>query len=191
MKILLVIFLVIIQLHAHMVNGGENELKKNQRAQELIKKIAHIGLVENPKAINKKIKPYIDELHSAISGDRIALLKQIVLFLSEADNEEDEMGCIGFYKHLNFSNNEKIQVALDILNKKSLKLDKIVREALLNPIDHTEEGDIDFSVYLPFFHKKKTADLKQLVQYMYELSPEKTKKFLKKHNIDTQSIDGK
>ena len=162
------------------------QLSKRPKVQETISKAVRAGHTAKRDKLQETVQPYVDDLNSLTDGDRVALLKQMALYLAEADSEAEVMGGSGLLGHLKFSNEEKIQAALDLLAEQSPAMQEVVRDGILCTVDRPQGREPDFSPYLPVLRKQKRVS-GLLIQYMYEVSPEKAKTFLQRNGITVKT----
>jgi hypothetical protein len=112
-----------------------------------------------------------DDLRAAGEGDRIALLRNLALFLSEARGTEQSMAAALLVDRLEFTPDEKLDAVLPHLDAADTDLRRVLGE-LLGTIDRPDGGDPDFGPYESRLRGRRDDPPVALVRYMYEVSPE-------------------
>ncbi|HET6373539.1 MAG TPA: hypothetical protein VFG76_09540, partial [Candidatus Polarisedimenticolia bacterium] len=112
-----------------------------------------------------------DALREVAMGRRQEVLLQLALYLSEATGTEQSMAGALILQRLEFTPDEKLDVALPNLDSVGPALRRVLTE-VLGTIDRTEGGDPDFRLYEARLLKDRPSPPPALIHYMFEVSPD-------------------
>ena len=102
---------------------------------------------------------------------RREVLLQMALYLSKSTGTERSMAGALVLQRLEFTPNEKIDVALANLEVEDPALHRVLIE-VLGTIDRNQDGQPDFGVYEARLRKDRLSPPPELVRYIYETSPD-------------------
>lgn len=102
--------------------------------------------------------------------NRLDLIVQIAYFAENARNMDEAMGSAALFHYYNFSSDEKLKAILPYLGEKDLKIRGMLID-MLGTIDSPQGGEPDFSFYRSVIEAEKLDPPRELIKYMYEVSP--------------------
>jgi len=114
---------------------------------------------------------HFQALRQLAMGRRDEVLLQLVLYLSVSMGTERSMAGALILQRLEFTLEEKLDVALPNLESDDPSLRRVLTE-LLGTIDRAEGGEPDFRLYEARIMKDRLSPPPALIRYIYEVSPD-------------------
>ncbi len=112
-----------------------------------------------------------EALRQLAMGRRSEVLLQLALYLSKSTGTERSMAGALILQRLEFTPEEKLDVALANLESDDSALHRVLTE-MLGTVDRNQEGVPDFSVYEARLRKDSLSPPPVLIRYIYEASPD-------------------
>lgn len=164
-KVILAGWLLVLSAGVIRAEPAAPGLEADPPMQERIQATVSAIVKEDPA-----VQDRFEDLRALAGTDRHSLLLQLALYLERSDSTEESMGGALILDRLEFTPDEKLDAVLPHLAEAEPGIRRVFTE-ILGTIDRPDGEEPDFSLYEDRLDKDRRPPARELIRYMYEVSP--------------------